>query len=62
MDKSNIELSHLSQCYDAYSKSDGMSSYTLEWHRDVLQQFHDWLVSEHKPTTLGSLGEEEVRG
>jgi len=62
MDRSGIELSSLQQYYEAWCRSEGMSAYTVSWHREVLRQFHDWLVTEGRPTSLGMLGEAEARG
>jgi len=61
MNKSNIELSHLMECYKTFNQSEGKSPRTIEWYEHVLQLFQDWLQSTGKPTNLGSLGEPEVR-
>ena len=61
MEKSHIELSRLMECYKTFNQSEGKSPRTIEWYEEVLGLFHNWLLSNGKPTNLGSIGEPQVR-
>ena len=61
MKRRKLELATLFNQYELHNRSEGKSPRTVEGYAQVLELFHDWLVSEGKSTFLDDVGEDEVR-
>ena len=61
MDKSNIDLSILKQHYEVNNKTEGKSPKTVSWYNEVLHLFLNYLKCQGMSTSLGDVGEWEVR-
>ena len=61
LEKDTIELSALAKHFELYNRTEGKSPKTIDWHNLALRQFHRFLTESEKSTSLGELGEAEVR-
>jgi len=61
LEKDTIELSALAKHFELYNRTEGKSPKTIDWHNLALRQFHRFLIESEKATSLGELGEAEVR-
>lgn len=62
MDKSNVDLSVLTQHFDVHNLTEGKSPRTVGWHHnEALGLFIKWLDEHGFTKNLGSVGEPEVR-
>ncbi|MFC2059596.1 tyrosine-type recombinase/integrase [Chloroflexota bacterium] len=61
LDKDSIELTNVAKHYELYNKTEGKSAKTINWYSMVLRLFYRFLVESEKSTSLGELGESEVR-
>ena len=61
VEKDSVELSALARHFELYNKTEGKSLKTIDWYNQALRQFHHFLIESEKSTSLGDLGEVEVR-
>ena len=61
MDHSQTVLSVLIQHHQVHNRTEGKSSFTVEWHDEVLGRLVRWLKEEGRPTNLGSIDEMVIR-
>ncbi len=62
VNKSGLNLETLAQHFEVFNRSENKSPRTVEWYRQVLALFIRWLQSGGHPTSLGTVGQDEVRG
>ena len=59
--KDTIELSSLIRHFKLYNRTEGKSAKIIRWYNLSLKLFHRFLIESEKSTSLGDLGEPEVR-
>jgi len=61
LEKDNIPLERLTRHFEAYNRSEGKSTATVEWYCRVLTYFSNYLNEHNLPDTLGDLNVFTVR-
>jgi len=61
LEKDSIELGVLARHFELYNRTEGKSPKTIDWYNLALRQFHRFLVESERSTSLGDLGDTEVR-
>jgi len=61
VEKDNIPLAKLVSYFETYNKTEGKSAKTVIWYNQALHQLLDWLDAAGYESTLGPVGEEQVR-
>ena len=61
LEKDSIELGVLARHFELYNKTEGKSPQTIDWYNLALKLFHRFLVESERSTSLGELGDAEVR-
>lgn len=61
LNKANIPLSKLIECYEIFNLTEGKSPKTISWYTDTLVTFEKFLWNSRESTLLGDIGIQEVR-
>lgn len=61
LNKANIPLSKLIECYEIFNLTEGKSPKTISWYTETLVTFEKFLRNSRESTLLGDIGIQEVR-